>query len=193
MSNLRQIALASLSYAGEHKECLPEYNTIPPALLPYMNMASSGLYNRANVFNCPSTNGKPDQPFAGAHELMAIGGAYTWNGGYQAYGYNAHVQGGFWPSIGFGITTLAEAKQPPEKIFWAMDAYAFRVDFSFVFLVGYRHGGSGIATYASPMTMPGAKGWNACFLDGHVSWIDAQTFCDWFNGGSQPGLPWSWY
>jgi prepilin-type N-terminal cleavage/methylation domain-containing protein/prepilin-type processing-associated H-X9-DG protein len=87
LSNVKQIALATIMYTQDYDETLPRYHRPTPAPIEYPDgsMASGMLWqaalhpyiNNTQVFNCPSST-------------------YRWDGGHTdnlRYGYTRHIGG----------------------------------------------------------------------------------------------------
>jgi prepilin-type N-terminal cleavage/methylation domain-containing protein/prepilin-type processing-associated H-X9-DG protein len=185
MNNLHQITAASLIYANDNQECLPQYALAQSLLLPYLGYKDlSALSNTKHVFYCPSAFNKPLVAWAGDPN-GPVGGAFTSEGGYQCYGFNFHVQynPGWWWAMdpNWGELRLSKMSSPAH-VFWAFDAWQGRVDVAYWgFISTYRHGG------------PSRVGFNASFLDGHVEWVPWPKWDAWQAAGWAKRQPFSWF
>ena len=195
-ANLKQITVATLVYIDDNDGCFPNggangaYLT-PALLMPFLGLpnprfvstAYSSISGTSHVLYCPSARGKALAVWEGQEAYL--GGAFTFTGGQQCYGFNDRLEGytPYGPSFETVITRLAQVESPLPTVFWALDAGSARYDYIYVgFMSGYRHGGNWDGVWSDLIPKPGAVGFNSSFLDGHVEWISQEKFNQWFFG-----------
>lgn len=193
MSNQRQILNATFVYLHDNAQTFPSYSDARPRLLPYLAQANTTI---PPIFICPAANGKP-RVLWDSDPNAPLGGAFYSDGG-NTYGFNAHLQGAsggqadppyyYWWIAGPQVKL--EQVLNPSSVFWTVDATSSRFDaFYSVFVSGYRHGGA--VSFADWTTKPGAAGFNAAFVDGHVRWVPWTEWRTWVTSGT-PGNPFAW-
>lgn len=188
-SNLRQITVATQLYLTDNRGTFPEsiYETTA-RLMPYLGLpnyrtdpnAFNAISGTKHVFYCPDALGKAVAVWEGQEAYL--GGAYTFAGGLQCYGYNVRLEGRTY-STETPITRISQVTSPLSSVFWAMDAGSSMYDDIYIgFMGGYRHGGNWSGIWSDLLYKPGAVGFNASFLDGHVEWVPQEKFNRWFIG-----------
>ena len=162
LSNVKQIALATIMYTQDYDETLPRYYrpTVDPVEYPDGSMHTgiewqAALYpyiNNTQIFNCPSAS-------------------YTWDGGYSddlRYGYSRHIGGLSLGQIDQPSSTFILGDSAAEAGVNPMTYVLYHTYYDTTHLATRHNGGANIG-----------------MLDGHAKWFKVTE-------GSQevPGLIW---
>jgi prepilin-type processing-associated H-X9-DG protein len=103
--------------------------------------------------------------------------------GLICYGFNLRLQGRTYYVGETPITRITQVKSPLSSVLWAVDGGSSGYDDIYIgYVVGYRHGGNWSGVWSDLLAKPGAEGFNASFLDGHVEWVPQAKFWRWFVG-----------
>ena len=94
LSNVKQLALASLQYAQDYDEMLPaSYKAGPPS---YWTLSISPYIKNTQIFYCPSLSGLSDTAWSGSQM------AYGWNYNYLTYAVPGRAAGYNLPTASLG-------------------------------------------------------------------------------------------
>ncbi|MBA3686330.1 MAG: prepilin-type N-terminal cleavage/methylation domain-containing protein [Planctomycetes bacterium] len=177
-SNLRQIGVMTSAYCDDHAGRFPPFHDgsywgtfdCCKQMKDYLPEAGYRIYL------CPASAGKP-KLWGDWDGNAMLGGPYMF-AQECAYGWNQHVRGNYqkfyWWNQGPSATNeISNAS----RVFWAVDAHSPRFDVFYgpYFVSGYRHGGQVSSDWVNK---PGASGFNASFVDGHVEWINYRRWME---------------
>jgi prepilin-type processing-associated H-X9-DG protein len=180
MSNLRQIGAASLLYCQENDGRFIDWDTTPwhPycvwAFAGYLGYASNLNVLTKTVWYCPSAAGKPRVTLD--NDPNNVFGGSFYNTQDITYGMNNYLRN--MPGLPAWLREWSKVDQvsAPAKVFMFADTTRIRYGEPTYWGPNcHRHGS------AQPTTeeQAGGAGFNAVFVDGHVSWITAQKYMGW--------------